>query len=323
MSGPVLVTGAAGFIGRHLCRALLAQGRQVYGLDLRIPGKTPGLEAFQSDGAAPEPIWIQGDICLAETWQDLPAFETIFHLAALTGVRPSIHAAPAYLRCNLEGVAQALDACLRQEKQAPHFIFASSSSIYGGSQGRPLKESDLPAPCSPYAVSKLAAEMLIQSYTRLYPLKAVVLRFFTVYGPGQRPDMALYQFAQALEQGLALTLFEPETTRRDITYISDIINGMLKAEAWSRLQSASSFEVFNLGSGHPLSVSDWVNHLEAISGLKAAEKCFLARPAGDVSETWADLTHAASLLGYTPSTSLSSGLEIFWNWFSCKGKVYV
>ncbi len=321
MSGPVLVTGAAGFIGRHLCRALLAQGRQVYGLDLRRPGKTPGLEAFQSDGAAPEPIWIQGDICEAETWLTLPPFETIFHLAALTGVRPSIHAAPAYLHCNVAGVAQALDACLRQG--APHFIFASSSSVYGGSQGHPLKEGDLPAPCSPYAVSKLAAEMLIQSYTRLYPLKAVALRFFTVYGPGQRPDMALYQFAQALEQGLALTLFEPETTRRDITYISDIINGMLKAEAWNSLQSASSFEVFNLGSGHPLSVSDWVSHLEAISGLKAVEKRFLARPAGDVSETWADLTHAASLLGYTPTTSIRSGLEAFWNWFYCRGKVYV
>jgi len=316
MSGPVLVTGAAGFIGRHLCRALLAQGRQVYGLDLCLPAKRPALGAFE----LPELIWLEGDICLAETWQKLPRFESLFHLAALTGVRSSLKAAPAYLHCNLEGTARALDACLRQ---GADFIFASSSSVYGGSQGRPLKESDPPAPCSPYAASKIAAEMLIQSYTRLYPLKAVALRFFTVYGPGQRTDMALYQFAQALERGQALTLFEPETTRRDITYISDIINGMLKAEAWNSLQSASSFEVFNLGSGHPLSVSNWVNHLEVVSGLRAVEKRLLPRPAGDVCETWADLTHAASLLGYVPTTSLTTGLEAFWNWFSCRGKVYV
>lgn len=314
MKGPVLVTGAAGFIGRHLCQALLAQGRRVCGLDLKVPEPS-------SDGSgSSDLLWIQGDVCAPETWQNLPAFETLFHLAALTGVRPSLRAAPAYLRVNLEGTALALEACLKRGVQ--EFLLASSSSVYGGSRGVPSKETDPLFPLSPYAVSKLAAETLIESYTRLYGLKAVGLRFFTVYGPGQRRDMALYQFAQALVAQQPLTLFAPESTRRDMTYISDIINGMLKAEVWNAFQSAGSFAVFNLGSGQPIQLDDWVCQLETVSGLQAVEKRIFPLPAGDASETWADLTHASQLLGYTPTTSLHSGLNAFWNWFS-RGNVYV
>jgi UDP-glucuronate 4-epimerase len=307
-SDPVLITGAAGFIGRHLCQTLLSAGRRVYGLDLKLPLAN----AHSHPHLLPE-HWFQADICNPADWEQIPPVKTVFHLAALTGVRPSMQNAQAYFKCNIEGTAQVLDWCLKHRVE--NLIFASSSSVYGGSIGAPSQEQDPLRPASPYAVSKQAGENLIASYTRLNQLKAVALRFFTVYGPGQRPDMALYQFALALAERRPLILFEPDKTRRDMTYTSDLIGGMLKAETWLHMQSAGVFEVFNLGTGHSVSVSDWVSKLEFISGIQATQKQIQTRPAGDVQETWADLQHATHLLGYTPTTSLNQGLESFWNWF--------
>ena len=262
--------------------------------------------------------WIQIDICQAENWLKVPKVETVFHLAARTGVRDSLSHAAAYLRTNIEGTANLLNWCAHT--QTEQIVLASSSSVYGGSQGSPLKETAIPRPTSPYAVSKLAAENLLAAYALNHALKGVALRFFTVYGPGQRQDMGLYHFASNLSQGLPLLLFDPETTSRDMTYISDIINGMLKAEVWLKaFQGTGSFAVFNLGSGQSIRLSDLVSELENISGLKASEKRILPHPPGDVSQTLASNEKAKTYLGYNPTTSFQNGLQEFWNWFSNQG----
>ncbi|MEZ0367791.1 MAG: NAD-dependent epimerase/dehydratase family protein [Candidatus Sericytochromatia bacterium] len=302
-TGSALVTGAAGFIGSHLCQALLAQGWQVCGLDL---GTWP-LPAH------PRLEWIQGDICDPALWQQVPPSRSVFHLAACTGVRASLTNAPHYLRINIEGTARVLDWAVAEN--VAEFLLASSSSVYGDCEA-PAAEDRPCQPRSPYAASKAGAELLLQSYAQLYPLRTVALRFFTVYGPRQRRDMALYRFAAKLLRGEPLPLFEPQGTWRDLSYCGDIVAGLLAAREWLQARSAGSYACFNLGSGSSVRLDDLVSRLIRVSGLEAPKLQLLARPQADAPRTWADIGRAQALLGYAPAMPLDQGLGAFWDWFS-------
>lgn len=315
----VLLTGGAGFIGSHLAEALL---RRKIGLaivdnlnDFYSPArKRANLEEVRRAG---EFAFHQADI------SDYPQLREIFtsfrpgiviHLAALAGVRPSIERPLDYARVNLTGTSNILELCRQFEIRK--LIFGSSSSVYGATSSAPFSETHLEMrPISPYAATKLSNELMCYTYAHLFALPSICLRFFTVYGPRQRPDLAIHKFTALLEAGKPLPIFGEGSTGRDYTFVDDIVAGVLGALHYQPSDSSGApFDVFNLGNSHPVKLSELVRLLEQITGHKAKIQQQPLQP-GDVPLTWADISKATRLLGYQPKTGLAEGLRRFVDWY--------
>lgn len=308
-----LVTGCAGFIGSHLCDRLIAEGHDVVGIDNFDPfydrsikeqniARLMNNDSFQL---------IEGDICDDHTWNLLATeeFDCVFHLAAKAGVRPSILNPQAYTKTNIIGTQKLLDWMV--ESSNKRLIFASSSSVYGNNEKVPFSENDnVDFPISPYAFTKKSCELMIHTYSHLYNIHAVCLRFFTVYGPRQRPDLAIHKFMKAIYNGEHITLFGDGSTSRDYTYIDDIINGISKAYG---LIDKLKFEIVNIGSENPIKLIDLVFAINKILGKKADIQ-FSDNQPGDVTRTFADLSKSKELLNHAPKTSIHEGLQKFYIW---------
>ncbi len=308
----VLLTGGAGFIGSHLAEALLARGCELLVLDdlndYYDPAlKRANLEAVRRAGPFE---FAQGDICDAPLVEPLLARfrpTAVVHLAARAGVRPSLEQPALYQRVNVEGTAVLLEAARRHGVQ--RFVFASSSSVYGAASQVPFSENDpVRAPISPYAASKIAGEALCHVYSHLHGMRIVCLRFFTVYGPRQRPDLAIRKFAESIAAGRPIPVFGDGSTGRDYTYIDDIVAGILAAMAYD-----AEFEVFNLGNSSPVLLREMIATLERVLGKEAVIDRQPLQP-GDVPITYADISKAKRLLGWAPRTVLETGVRRMVEW---------
>lgn len=234
--------------------------------------------------------------------------DVIVHLAAKAGVRPSIENPLGYQQANVTGLQNILD--FAREKNIKQFVFASSSSVYGMNDHFPWKEDERVLPISPYGMTKLAGEMLGQVYSRLFDLRFIALRFFTVYGPGQRPDLAIHKFTKLILKNKAIQMFGDGSTSRDYTYIEDTVSGIVAAMNYDK----TDFEIINLGNNYSVSLKDLINSIEKTTGKKAViEK--LPEQLGDVPKTFADISKAKKLFGYEPKTQLKDGLSKFYSWF--------
>jgi len=308
----VLLTGGAGFIGSHLAEALLRRGAALLILDDLNDYYDPALKRANLDEvrAAGPFEFVQGDICDAALVEGLFArFRpgAVLHLAARAGVRPSLEQPALYQRVNVEGTAVLLEAARRHGVR--RFVFASSSSVYGAASRVPFSEDDpVRAPISPYAASKIAGEALCHVYSHLYGMQIACLRFFTVYGPRQRPDLAIRKFAEAIAAGRPIPVFGDGSTGRDYTFIGDIVAGILAA-----MEFDAAFEVFNLGNSSPVLLRDMIAALERVLGRKAVIDRQPLQP-GDVPITYADISKARRLLGWAPETPLEEGIRRMAEW---------
>jgi UDP-glucuronate 4-epimerase len=308
----VLVTGAAGFIGSHLSESLLRDGWQVTGLDNFDPFydraiKESNLERLRHAAFS----LVDADIRRPEAWPaDLQRkFDVIVHLAARAGVRPSIEDPVGYQQTNVVGTQNMLE--LARAHGTPQFVFASSSSVYGVNPRVPWSEEDhVLEPISPYASTKVSGELLGHVYAKLFGIRFIALRFFTVYGPRQRPDLAIHKFARLMLAGKSIPFFGDGSTRRDYTFIDDIVSGIRGAIDYGR----TPYEVINLGNNRTVSLQEMVATLEQAFGVRANLQRLPEQP-GDVPQTWASVEKAHALLGYRPSTSFAEGIEKFTDWY--------
>ncbi len=307
----VLVTGAAGFIGSHLCERLLTDGWTVVGVDNFDDFYDPQIKRGNiSDCLQDENFGlIEADICdcaaMDKTVGD--GVEIIVHLAALAGVRPSIARPLLYADVNVNGTMVMLEAA--NKHKVGKFVFGSSSSVYGNNEKVPFSEEDnVDFPISPYAATKKAGELICHTYHHLYGINITCLRYFTVYGPRQRPDLAIHKFAKLIEQDKPIPVYGDGTMMRDFTYIDDIIDGTVAA-----MGKCEGFHIYNLGESKPITVNDLVSEIENALGKKAVQEYQPPQP-GDVERTYADISKAAKELGYNPSTSIQLGLKNFTAW---------
>ncbi|WP_426234651.1 NAD-dependent epimerase [Pseudomonas sp. TWP3-2] len=316
----ILVTGAAGFIGFHTVQRLCREGFEVVGVDnlnayYDVSLKRSRLELLQT---APQFEFLTLDIVdksalvsLFETHR----FEYVVHLAAQAGVRYSLDNPDVYGQSNLLGFLNLLEACRQYPPQ--HLIYASSSSVYGANHKMPFKEDDpVEQPVSLYAATKRANELLAYSYCHLYGLRASGLRFFTVYGPWGRPDMALFKFTEAMLKGRAIDLYNQGEMARDFTYIDDIVEAIFrllsKPPAGEGQRGAN--RLFNIGRGSPVALLEFVECLESALGIKA-QRNFLPMQEGDVVRTWADVSALAAHIGFSPQVSVDVGVQAFVEWY--------
>ena len=313
-----IVTGAAGFVGFHVTQALLARGARVIGLDNLNPYYDPALKHARLAQLHVHPSFAFHQLDLADKDATLAAFAQaehvthVVHLAAQAGVRFSMVDPWAYVASNVMGHVTVLEAA-RRLPVLQHLVYASSSSVYGGNAKLPFAESDpVDHPVSLYAATKRADELIAHSYWHLYGLPLTGLRFFTVYGPWGRPDMAYYAFAEAILAGRPITLYDEGRPRRDFTYIDDIVTGVLACLDTPPPRAARP-PVFNIGNNRGEPVSELVSLLEAALGRPALIQ-HVPRPASDVAETWADLTAIEAQTGYRPTTPLSEGIPKFVAW---------
>jgi UDP-glucuronate 4-epimerase len=311
----IIVTGGAGFIGSHVVTALLAEGHEVTILDDFNDFYDPAIKRANV-AAFPSPVEIaEIDLREWEPIRDLFARvkpEVVIHLAARAGVRPSILDPKLYIDTNITGTFHVLEAA--RLSGCHQVIFASSSSVYGLSKTVPFRE-DLPIlqTLSPYAASKISGEQLCGNFVNLYGFRVVALRFFTVYGPGQRPDLAIHSFTDAIEHGRSIKQFGDGTTRRDYTYIDDIVQGVLGSLAYVQEEGAR-FEIFNLGENETTTLSALIAFIENALGKKAVIER-LPEQKGDMPLTAADITKARTLLGYAPRTAIKEGIPKFTAWY--------
>lgn len=320
----ILVTGAAGFIGSHLSFELCKAGHNVigidnlndyYSIDLKI-GRLQRLTDFQNFN------FRTIDICDKDALDDLfkiEKFEIVYNLAAQAGVRHSIEKPYRYINSNLIGFINILEAC--RIFKIKHLFFASSSSVYGNSKNIPFRVDDqTDSPVSLYAATKKSNELLAYSYAHLYSIPITGLRFFTVYGPWGRPDMAYFSFTKNIFDGKQIKLYNNGDMRRDFTFIDDVINGILSLTStleknnfnWNN--SEVGIQIFNIGNNKPVSLMEFVSVLEVIIGVKANIALFPMQD-GDVLETYADVGPLKNLTGFAPSTSIQEGLTCFVNWY--------
>jgi UDP-glucuronate 4-epimerase len=313
----VLVTGGAGFIGGHLCQRLLDRGDDVVCVDSFDSFYDPAIKRGTAAALARSPRFrlLEGDIRdLAGLERELAGrgVETIVHLAARAGVRPSIEDPVLYTQVNVEGTMAMLELARRLGVRP--FVFGSSSSVYGDTTAVPFREDEPAAtPISPYAASKRAGELLCHAYAHLHGLAVVCLRFFTVYGPRQRPDLAIHKFARLMAAGEPIPFYGDGSTRRDYTYVDDIVQGIEGAIAYAAGRPAS-FELFNLGESDTVPLARLVELLGAAMGITPALERLPAQP-GDVERTYADISRARAMLGYTPRVRIEEGIPRFVEWF--------
>jgi UDP-glucuronate 4-epimerase len=311
----VLVTGGAGFIGSHLVDRLLREGdARVTVVDNFNDFYDPAIKRANIAAHIERDDFelVEADIADARAMNELfrrRGFDCIVHLAARAGVRPSLDDPLAYEETNVRGTLTLLEAARRSG--APKFIFGSSSSVYGINSKVPFSEDDPVAnPISPYAATKLAGESACHVYSHLFGLRVVCLRLFTVYGARQRPDLAIHKFAKLITEGKPLPIFGDGTTRRDYTYIDDIIDGIVTSMKYE----SSSFEVINLGGAHTVDLRRIVDLLEQALGKRAVIEYGPPQP-GDVPVTYADIDKARRLLAYDPKTQIEEGVAKFVEWF--------
>ncbi len=296
------MTGGAGFIGSHLVEKLLAASHDVVVLDDFNDFYDPQIKHKNIAGFARDVTVYHGDLRDSESVRNLfhrEKVDVITHLAARAGVRPSIQYPRLYYDTNVTGTG------------IERFIFASSSSVYGASKAIPFSEDEhLRQTISPYAATKVAGEFLCSTYSHLYNLRVVALRYFTVYGPRQRPDLAIHQFTRRIYAGQPIDQFGDGTTRRDYTYIEDVIQGTMAALEYE----GPLFDIFNLGESETIQLKDLIVAIENALGKRAKIKQLPEQP-GDMPLTCADISKARKLLGYKPTTRLSEGLPNFIDWF--------
>jgi UDP-glucuronate 4-epimerase len=308
----ILVTGGAGFIGSHLVEKLLAAGHGVAILDDFNDFYDPQIKRENVAAVSRDVAIHHVDLRENATVRNLfhrEKFDTIVHLAARAGVRPSIQHPQLYYDTNVSGTLHLLEAA--RVTGVERFIFASSSSVYGISKTVPFSEDlHLTQTISPYAATKIAGEFLCSTYSHLYGLRVVALRYFTVYGPRQRPDLAIHQFTRKIHAGQPIDQFGDGTTRRDYTYIDDIIQGTMAALNYD----GPLFDIFNLGESETIQLKDLIAAIEKALGRKAKINQLPEQP-GDVPLTCADVSKARRLLGYKPATQLNAGLLRFIDWF--------
>jgi UDP-glucuronate 4-epimerase len=313
----VLVTGGCGFIGSSLCQRLLGRGARVVCVDNFDPFYDPAFKRRTADALARSPGFrlVEGDIRDVEGLAAALAgeqVEMVVHLAARAGVRPSIESPLLYTQVNVEGTVAMLELARRLGVRS--FVFGSSSSVYGNSAAVPFREDDAVAfPISPYAATKRAGELLCHTYAHLHGLAVVCLRFFTVYGPRQRPDLAIHKFARLMAAGEPIPYFGDGSTRRDYTYVDDIVQGIEGAMVYARAHPGC-FELFNLGESDTVPLSRLVELLGAALGVHPVLRRLPAQP-GDVEQTFADVSRARAMLGYAPGVRIEQGIPRFVEWF--------
>ena len=309
----ILVTGGAGFIGSHFVERLLGEGHAVHVLDSFHDYYSPKIKRSNLAAVKDHPQFqlVEGDILdrdLVDGMFDEHGYEKVVHLAARAGVRPSIVDPHAYEEVNCRGTLNLLEAAHRTDVK--RFVFASSSSVYGNNDKVPFSEMDrVDRPISPYAATKLAGEMLCHAAHHLHGLPIVCLRFFTVYGPRQRPDMAIHKFTRLIDEGEEVPIFGDGSTSRDYTFYEDCVDGIVAA-----MQSDLGFEIINLGDHRQIPLSLLVELIEASLGKEARRKHLSMQP-GDVQTTFADISKAQRLLGYEPRFPIERGVEIFVDWY--------
>jgi UDP-glucuronate 4-epimerase len=309
----VLVTGGAGFIGSHLVDRLLGEGHTVTVLDNFDPFYDRSIKERNIKGHRGHPRWrlVDRDLRdLAALRSDLRAdYDAIVHLAAKAGVRPSIDDPLGYADVNVRGTHNLLE--LAREWHIPQFVFASSSSVYGINPRVPWSEDDFVLqPISPYASTKVSGELLGHVYSHLFQIRVVALRLFTVYGPRQRPDLAIHKFAGLMLQQRPIPVFGDGSTRRDYTFVADIVSGLRAAIDYDR----THYEVINLGNNETITLDEMIVGLENALGISATIERLPEQP-GDVPRTWARIDKAGALLGYEPSTRYAEGVKLFADWF--------
>jgi UDP-glucuronate 4-epimerase len=312
----ILITGGAGFIGSHLVDRLIAEGNwritvvddfnDFYDQSIKRANIEPHL-------ANPDFKLVEADIrdfyLLHEVF-DEGQFDCLVHLAARAGVRPSLTEPRLYVETNINGTTNLLE--LARQHGVTQFVFGSSSSVYGENKKVPFSEDDpIFNPISPYAATKAAGELLCHTYSHLYGMRTICLRFFTVYGARQRPDLAIHKFAKLINAGQVIPVFGDGTTRRDYTYIDDIISGVRAAIDYNQTDD----EVINLGESRTVELRELISLLENGLGKKAQIDRQPTQP-GDVPQTFADIAKARRLLNYNPQTQIEDGISLFINWFS-------
>jgi UDP-glucuronate 4-epimerase len=311
----LLITGGAGFIGSHLVDRLLEEGRsQVVVIDNFNDFYNPAIKRANVALHLQHPAYrlVEADICNYDALKAIFAeehFDAVIHLAARAGVRSSVAEPHAYQQTNVAGTLNLLE--LAQRNGIQRFIFGSSSSVYGPAAQPPFKEDAPLAPISPYAATKAAGELLAHTYSHLYGMKVVCLRFFTVYGARQRPDLAIHKFARLIVGRRPLPVYGDGSSERDYTYIDDIIQGVMAALAYD----ATPFEIINLGQSQTVSLNRLIELLEAALGQRAQIEHHPPQP-GDLPRTHADISKARRLLNYQPATTIEAGIQKFVEWFS-------
>ncbi len=307
----ILVTGGAGFIGAHVVKRLAELGHTPVVLDDFNDRYNPALKEARVQSLVPDAVAvIRGDIrdrtLVEQLFQD-HRFDTVIHLAAWASVQTSIEQPHIYTAVNVDGTVNLLDAA--RHHNIKHFVFASSSSVYGGRTNTPFKETDdVSLPISPYAATKVAGEILGATWNNLYQMPVSCLRFFTVYGPWGRPEMALFKFTEAIRTGEAV-LMRGRDTKRDFTYIDDIVNGILAAH-----DKPMDFQIYNLGNHDSVPLPRFIKAIEAALG-KSATIQEIPLPLGDVPLTLADITKAQAHLNYQPTSSIEKGTQKFVEWY--------
>lgn len=317
----ILLTGAAGFIGMHTAQRLLARGDSVLGVDNLNDYYEVSLKQARLKTLTGQPgfRFLKVDIADRDAMATLFAterFDAVVHLAAQAGVRYSITHPEAYLDSNLMGFGHVLEGCRQQQVQ--HLVYASSSSVYGGNTRMPFAETDtVDHPVSLYAATKKANELMAHTYSHLYALPTTGLRFFTVYGPWGRPDMAYYLFTRAILKGQPIAVFNEGQMQRDFTYIDDIVEGLLRVldkPATPEKPGAAPYRVFNIGNHQPVPLLEFIGCIEQALG-RTAVKAYLPMQEGDVPATFASIEALHAWVGFAPATPLAQGIERFVDWY--------
>ncbi|NOZ84757.1 MAG: NAD-dependent epimerase/dehydratase family protein [Deltaproteobacteria bacterium] len=312
----VLVTGGAGFIGHHVCMALLRRGDRVTCVDNFNDFYAPAikennvaqLEREGKDLFSLKRSDITDEKAVMRIMEQ-GRFDAVIHLAAWAGVRPSIEKPLLYQEVNVRGTTILLEACRRFGPK--RFVFASSSSVYGNRKNVPFRETDnVDNPISPYAATKKAGELICYTYHHLHRMDVTCLRYFTVYGPGQRPEMAIHKFTRLIKNGRPIPMFGDGKTSRDYTFVDDIVQGTLSA-----LDNAGGYNIYNLGNSRTIALEELISSIARLLGKEPHIKA-MPMQAGDVEMTFADISKAARDLGYNPDFPLEKGLKIFVDWFN-------
>ncbi len=319
----ILITGIAGFIGSNYATLLIKQGHTIIGVDnlnaVYWPAKKKHniqkLEALAKEYKTDFHFFhcdIREQNKIDALLKEHPV-TCIIALAALAGVQPSLQNPQLYMDVNVQGTISLLEAA--RNNHIKNFVFASSSSVYGGNEHIPFSESDaVNLPISPYAASKRAGELICYTYHHLYQMSITCLRFFTVYGPNQRPDLAIYKFCKAITQGQKITLYGDGTSKRDYTFIDDITQGIDLSRQWVSQATKPVYDIFNLGENQMTTLKDLVKLIEKFLKREATKE-FAPYLPGDVYATCANLEHSKKVLGYRPTTAIGDGLRLFCEWF--------
>ena len=317
----ILVTGAAGFISSHLITNLLIDGNMVIGIDNFDPFydkaiKLSNVEKLEALGKE-RFTFHELDICDKNSWTAIHKVDIVIHIAAKAGVRPSIESPESYIQANINGTHNVLD--WMQEKGVKKLLFASSSSIYGNNKSLPFKETDfVDHPISPYAYTKKANELQIHTYHKLYAIDAICMRFFTVYGPRQRPDLAIRKFVTKILNNEPIEMFGDGSTGRDYTYVTDTVDGICKAMEYLQ-NNDNVYEILNFGNSKPVKLKEMIDYIYEITG-KEKNVIQLGMQPGDVDITYANIEKAKKLIGYDPKIEFKEGLKLFIDWLKSEMK---